>query len=33
MIILANPAPNAAGKLSSGFNQIEMYGAKPIDLD
>jgi ABC-type Fe3+-hydroxamate transport system substrate-binding protein len=31
--ILANPAPNAEGKLSSGFNQIETRGHKPIDLD
>lgn len=31
--ILANPSRNAAGKLSSGFNQIEKNGHKPIDLD
>jgi len=31
--ILANPARNAEGKLSSGFNQIETKGHKPIDLD
>jgi hypothetical protein len=31
--ILANPTRNAEGKLSSGFNQIEMKGHKPIDLD
>ena len=31
--ILANPAPNAEGKLESGFNQIEKNGHKPIDLD
>ena len=31
--ILANPSPNAEGKLSSGFNQIEFNGHKPIDLD
>ena len=31
--ILANPARNAEGKLSSGFNQIETRGHKPIDLD
>jgi hypothetical protein len=31
--ILANPSPNAEGKLSSGFSQIEKSGHKPIDLD
>ena len=31
--ILANPSRNAEGKLSSGFNQIETHGHKPIDLD
>ena len=31
--ILANPSPNAEGKLTSGFNQIEFNGHKPIDLD
>lgn len=31
--ILANPTRNAGGKLSSGFNQIETKGHKPIDLD
>ena len=31
--ILANPSRNAEGKLSSGFNQIETRGHKPIDLD
>ena len=31
--ILANPTRNAEGKLSSGFNQIEMKGHKPIDLE
>ena len=31
--ILANPSPNAQGKLTSGFNQIEKNGHKPIDLD
>jgi len=31
--ILANPSPNAEGKLSSGFNQIEIDSHKPIDLD
>jgi hypothetical protein len=33
LTILANPSPNAEGKLISGFNQIEMSGHKPIDLD
>jgi len=31
--IMANPSPNAEGKLTSGFNQIEFSGHKPIDLD
>jgi hypothetical protein len=33
LIILANPNRNAEGKLTSGFNQIEKNGHKPIDLD
>jgi hypothetical protein len=33
LTILANPTRNAEGKLTSGFNQIEMNGHKPIDLD
>jgi hypothetical protein len=33
LTILANPSPNAQGKLASGFNQIEKNGHKPIDLD
>ena len=33
LTILANPSPNAEGKLSSGFNQIEANNHKPIDLD
>ena len=31
--ILANATRNAEGKLTSGFNQIETKGHKPIDLD
>jgi hypothetical protein len=33
LTILANPNRNAEGKLTSGFNQIEKNGHKPIDLD
>ena len=33
LTILANPNRNAEGKLTSGFNQVEKNGHKPIDLD